>query len=124
MRYLLDVIHRSQVSRRYLHGDFNPPNIIADIESGSMKITLIDPLITKDPPEANWRFFTEDPPLAEHLALEYGSKHGQQPDAQTMYAIGALTHLFLSITRANVDPNYAFSRRSALDTCIAKLQTI
>jgi hypothetical protein len=104
------------VSRKFIHGDFNPPNIIADlsdIDSVGSTIKVVDPLINYDTPEANWRQFTFLPDISDALAAEYTRQTNFNINSSLMYAIGAMTHLY----RAIADPENAAIRRVALDRC-------
>jgi hypothetical protein len=105
---------------KYLHGDFNPPNVIADLtgvdREGSI-VKFVDPLISHEAPEANWRHFTLMPNLADGLATEYDRQTGTTTNEHLMYAIGAATHLYMSIA----DPAQAAIRRpAALDKCLLR----
>jgi hypothetical protein len=114
------IIASMTISRKFIHGDFNPPNIIADIsriDSQSCTITFVDPLINYDAPEANWRQLTLLPELSDALAAEYTRQTGFQINNGLMYAIGAMTHLYMAI----VEPENAEIRRLALVRCVERI---
>lgn len=121
----LDKIIKSEGGvRRYIHGDFNPPNLVTNIEtdgSGRIDVKLIDPLINFDDAEANWRHFTMIPELAEELARAYADIRGSAANLKLLYALGALTHLFMSIVLQHSDAAEAAKRRRALEVCLERL---
>ncbi len=114
------LIQGERNTRIYIHGDFNPPNIVADFErmvtTGSI-VKFVDPMISYDAPESNWRHFTWLPELAEALAREYGKRAGAPSNHRLMYAIGAFTHLYNAIA----EPQQAAFRRRALARCLDKI---
>lgn len=115
------IVKHSKV-RKFIHGDFNLPNIITDLSSHDPdhgRVRFVDPHVDYDAPEANWRHFTQTPNLAELLAAEYGEQAGFALDYRLMYAIGAMSHLYIAI----LNTEDASSRRKALDNCMRKAFT-
>lgn len=104
----------------YIHGDFNPPNIVTDLsdtgKAGSIA-RFVDPLIALEPTEANWRHQTFLPELADGLAAQYDKTMGHYTNHRLMYAIGALTHLYIAIAIPEQGP----IRRQALQRCLTKI---
>lgn len=73
---------------RYLHGDLNARNILTD----TVGVQILDPLVSHDLPEANWRFMPAD--LAKACAKEYEKRTGYQSNPKIMSAFVAATALF------------------------------
>ena len=76
---LHSLISELTVARKFIHGDFNPPNVIANLDdftSSTSIIKFVDPLINLDAPEANWRHFTAIPLLSDTLLTEYEQQTG------------------------------------------------
>ncbi len=121
----LDIMHfiESQVtSKIYIHGDFNLPNIIVDLnrlDQNGLAICLIDPLISKDPPEANWRHFTMAPNVALKLADEYQTQRNVTFNEKLMFAIGALTYLYMANLLYKRNRHEALKRRSYFENCLS-----
>ena len=105
---------------RYIHGDFNPPNIIFDPDGpGPDRLSVIDPFVTRDPPEAHWRHFTLVPGFAEDLAARYAAQCGHPSDPLKIAAIGAMTHLYTALVTR--DAAVARTRRDGLSRCLSAL---
>lgn len=122
---LAGLIAQRTKARRLLHGDLNPPNILTDMQGApgaGVVISLVDPLINFDAPEANWRHFTAVAPLAIDLAEEYARQRNVLPAIDLLFAIGALTHLFMSIVLRGTDTREAERRKHCLRTCLALLE--
>ena len=113
-------IQRERKTWRYIHGDFNPPNIMADFArmawAGSI-VKFVDPMISYDAPESNWRHLTLFPDLAEAIAHEYSRRTNTPTNHRLMYAIGAFTHLY----NALAEPQQAAFRQPALIRCLEKV---
>jgi fructosamine-3-kinase len=121
MKYIAAIIKAEPGIRIYIHGDFNPPNIMTEFKQSGAKLTsvkFIDPSIANDHPEANWRHFTLIPRLAEELAAEYSLRSHHPTNMRLLYAIGALTHLYMGIA----NPQDAELRRRGLSLCLSKLR--
>ncbi len=104
--------------QRFIHGDFNPPNILvtqAD-DSEQPAIGFVDPMISFDTPESNWRHFTAVPELADALLAEYGARTGSRGNMRLMYAMGAFTQLYNAIST----PSQSRFRRQALRSCLER----
>ena len=114
------IIQAERTTLTYIHGDFNPPNIMADfsrITEAHSIVTFIDPMISYDAPELNWRHFTLRPALADALAYEYSKRTNLPMNDRLMYSIGALTHLYNAIFY----PEQAAFRRPAIARCLERV---
>ena len=100
---------------RFVHGDFNPPNIVY----WAGRLVVIDPFVTRDPPEANWRHFTLVPGLAEDLAARYAARTGYVADGRMIAAVGAMTHLYTALVSR--DTSVMRVRRDGLARCLSEL---
>lgn len=120
-RHLGQVIDELGGPRRFIHGDFNPPNILVQAQGGMLSVRFVDPLINRDVPEANWRHFTLVPNLAEDLAQAYALASGTAVNLRLVHAIGALTHLYMAVLLKGTDVPGEALRRLALGVCLARL---
>lgn len=106
------------VRRKFIHGDFNPQNIMSDFSASDDEvISFIDPLINFDAPEANFRHLTALPELAEECAFAYAGQSSKPLNLRLLYAIGAMTHLYMGIA----DSPQKNTRKEALDRCLSRL---
>lgn len=118
---IANVIERDTSFHRFLHGDLNPLNIITDLSQDICRrstVRFVDPAISFDAPEANWRHLTLIPGLAESLSREYDRQVGYQTNHKLMYTIGAMTHLYMSL----VEPDRAATRVEAAKRCLEVIQ--
>lgn len=126
-QWLCQIIATQTQRKKYLHGDFNHPNIMTHFggrPGEAFSIGLIDPIISFDAPEANWRHFTIEPELAERLAAEYARNTGDPFNPVLVFAIGALTHLFIGLVVRPVDSHEAVRRANALVVCLERLERL
>lgn len=108
--------------RQLIHGDGNFGNIVTNVAGINQRESiakLIDPLISREAVEANFRHFTAIPEIASDLAAEYQHQTGHVMNERLLFAIGAATHLYM----AYADPSQREMRLKALEICLGRVHT-